>query len=319
MIILRLIVHLKTVPHREDHFMHRKILLLILICSGLATTASSQDYTHVYHLDNNYSTVKQSKATITGKGLYENGLFRLDCYNNKTGFLTMSAHFTDSSLSVLQGLFQSYDILSRLVLEGNYVNNEKEGVWQSWNEHILKKDSTVYQHGVRTFFSEFYYGEDRRLLSVETTDSLKNTFLERAFNDSGKLRMEASFVGEKGLVKYYNNNKVTVDTVFTRQSKEAEFPGGNSAWAHFLEQALSNFNPADYGASAGRYEAVAKFIVDVDGSISDVVAETHFGHGIESKVIDIIKKGPKWVPAVQYGRNVKAYRRQPVTFLVEKQ
>jgi protein TonB len=27
-----------------------------------------------------------------------------------------------------------------------------------------------------------------------------------------------------------------------------------------------------------------------------------------------IRKGPKWKPAVQNGRQVKAYRRQPVTF-----
>ena len=30
--------------------------------------------------------------------------------------------------------------------------------------------------------------------------------------------------------------------------------------------------------------------------------------------VNAIRKGPKWKPAVQNGRNVKAYRRQPVTF-----
>jgi protein TonB len=29
---------------------------------------------------------------------------------------------------------------------------------------------------------------------------------------------------------------------------------------------------------------------------------------------DAIKRGPKWVPAVQNGRQVKAWRRQKITF-----
>lgn len=32
--------------------------------------------------------------------------------------------------------------------------------------------------------------------------------------------------------------------------------------------------------------------------------------------IDLISKGPKWLPAVQNGRPVTAYRKQPITFAV---
>jgi protein TonB len=37
---------------------------------------------------------------------------------------------------------------------------------------------------------------------------------------------------------------------------------------------------------------------------------------MEEEVVRIIKKGPKWKPAVQNGKLVNAYRRQPVTFVV---
>lgn len=36
-------------------------------------------------------------------------------------------------------------------------------------------------------------------------------------------------------------------------------------------------------------------------------------------VVDAIKNGPKWKPALQYGRNVKAFREQPVTFTVREE
>ena len=45
------------------------------------------------------------------------------------------------------------------------------------------------------------------------------------------------------------------------------------------------------------YTVVVRFIVSRDGSISDVVAETKHGYGMEAEAMKIIKKGPKWTPA----------------------
>ena len=59
-----------------------------------------------------------------------------------------------------------------------------------------------------------------------------------------------------------------------------------------------------------------QFIVDKEGNISDVKSLTDKGFGMEEEAMKIIKRGPKWTPAVQNGRNVKAYRKQPITFLV---
>jgi len=109
------------------------------------------------------------------------------------------------------------------------------------------------------------------------------------------------------------------DKVFTKVENEAEFPGGNAAWARYLEKALGGFNPADDGAAPGKYQVIVKFIVSKDGSISNVEAETNHGSGMEAQAIKAIKNGPKWKPALQNGRNVNAYRRQPVTFIVEEQ
>ena len=39
---------------------------------------------------------------------------------------------------------------------------------------------------------------------------------------------------------------------------------------------------------------------------------------MEEEAVKVIKKGPKWTPALQNGRNVNAYRRQPITFQVQE-
>jgi len=107
--------------------------------------------------------------------------------------------------------------------------------------------------------------------------------------------------------------------VFNKVEVEAAFPGGEGAWRRYLEKNLDPNAPIDNGAPQGTYQVIVKFIVSKDGSISDVQSETKFGYGMEAEAIKIIKKGPKWTPALQNGRNVNAYRRQPVTFVVSEQ
>ncbi len=107
--------------------------------------------------------------------------------------------------------------------------------------------------------------------------------------------------------------------VFNKVEVEAAFPGGDAAWRRYLQNNLDANTPVDNGAPEGTYQVVIRFIVAKDGGISDVVAETSFGHGMEAEAVKIIKKGPKWTPALQNGRNVNAYRRQPITFVVAEQ
>jgi periplasmic protein TonB len=50
-----------------------------------------------------------------------------------------------------------------------------------------------------------------------------------------------------------------------------------------------------------------------------VKALSDHGYGMEAEAIKIIKKGPAWKAALQNGRNVNAYRKQPITFVVQEQ
>jgi protein TonB len=109
------------------------------------------------------------------------------------------------------------------------------------------------------------------------------------------------------------------DKIFTKVENEAAFPGGEAAWRRYLEKNLNASTPVDNGAPEGTYQVVVRFIVSKDGSISDVQAESKHGYGMEDEAVKIIKKGPKWTPALQNGRNVNAYRRQPITFVVQEQ
>jgi periplasmic protein TonB len=109
------------------------------------------------------------------------------------------------------------------------------------------------------------------------------------------------------------------DKVFTKVENEAEFPGGDGAWRRYLEKNLNPNTPVDNGAPEGTYTVTVQFIVSKDGSISDVRALSSHGYGMEEEAVKIIKKGPNWKPALQNGRNVNAYRKQPITFVVQEE
>jgi protein TonB len=106
------------------------------------------------------------------------------------------------------------------------------------------------------------------------------------------------------------------DQVFTKVEVDAEFPGGMGAWAKFLQKNLDADIPVNNGAPVGTYRVIIRFIVGKDGSASDIQPETSFGYGMEEEAMRAIKKAPKWTPAIQNGRNVNAYKRQPITFVV---
>lgn len=105
--------------------------------------------------------------------------------------------------------------------------------------------------------------------------------------------------------------------IFDKVEIEASFPGGDTKWRQYLERNANGQVATDNGAPEGTYTVVVQFVVDKEGNISDVKALTNHGYGMEQEAVRVIQKGPKWTPAVQNGRQVKAYRKQPITFQVQ--
>ncbi|MEP7374068.1 MAG: energy transducer TonB [Chitinophagaceae bacterium] len=112
------------------------------------------------------------------------------------------------------------------------------------------------------------------------------------------------------------NDTSAAGKIYESVEEEAYFAGGESAWRRYLEQNLNPSVPVDNGAKAGLYTVYIQFVVDIDGKISDIKPLTKHGFGMEAEVMRILRISPSWVPAVQHGRKVRAYRKQPVSFQI---
>ncbi|HVX51832.1 MAG TPA: energy transducer TonB, partial [Chitinophagaceae bacterium] len=96
----------------------------------------------------------------------------------------------------------------------------------------------------------------------------------------------------------------------------AAFPGGAKAWKKYLERNLRQDVPVENGAPAGDYKVVVSFIVNADGTLSNIKAENDPGYGVAGEAVRVVQKSGKWVPAIQNGRYVTYRQQQPITFRV---
>lgn len=66
--------------------------------------------------------------------------------------------------------------------------------------------------------------------------------------------------------------KIYVDSI----DQEAKFPGGDEAWIKYLRKKLKIDLPVKNGAPDGIYKVIVKFLVSIDGTLSDFAAENKF-------------------------------------------
>jgi protein TonB len=99
---------------------------------------------------------------------------------------------------------------------------------------------------------------------------------------------------------------------FEAKDQQPEFPGGASAWMNYLNRNLQT--PADL-EPGDKKTVLIKFVVDADGSVTDFTVVRSGGYTFDNEVIRVLRKMPKWKPAIQNGHPVTVSFTQPVTFV----
>ncbi len=92
-----------------------------------------------------------------------------------------------------------------------------------------------------------------------------------------------------------------------------EFPGGLNGWIRFLKK---NLRPIE-SDEAYKITVIIKFVVNEDGTLSHLEIAKSGGNEFDSEVMRVMKKSPHWIAGSNYGRKVKVYHSQAVTFVSE--
>jgi bla regulator protein blaR1 len=105
--------------------------------------------------------------------------------------------------------------------------------------------------------------------------------------------------------------------VFTKVEIEAEYPGDQKAWSEYLNKNLHYPQEAINKEIKGT--VLARFIVNLDGTLSDLKIIKSPSKILSEETIRVIKNSGNWIPASNKGQKVKAYKIQPVVYILEPQ
>lgn len=119
--------------------------------------------------------------------------------------------------------------------------------------------------------------------------------------------------------KVVEEPKVDENQIFTKVEIEAQVD--QKQWIRHLQTQLQRYieDAASAGMEPGTYTVQVKFLVERDGSIADVQALNDPGFGLGKGAVEVVKKGPRWSPGVQNGKQVRSYHTQPITFVIQEQ
>jgi len=171
-------------------------------------------------------------------------------------------------------------------------------------------------------------------------DSIKVTFTSKAkpvavrFNDLGldnKYLANYVYVFKKGDNDIYSKkeqnekeskskeeqNESESNKIFNGDDvdQQPSFPGGTNALNAFI---VSNLKYPVFAQEKGiQGRVVVKFIVEKDGSISNVEVDRSVNPGLDNEAMRVVKAMPKWIPGQINGKAVKVECSHPFVFRLQ--
>ncbi len=193
-----------------------------------------------------------------------------------------------------------------------YLNNYKRFDYR-FNAPLIKERN--YSDSLLEVLEGHYY-EYADNGSLSKSGYYQNNLRERewyTYNDTGKVILKEKYEGGV-LTATVNTDTVKKEDrpdAVTKVEKEAQFKKGDRDWKKYL---ISNINAEVAQGSVKGGMVMVKFVVNTEGKCTQIHMAKSVEYVLDEEARRVIENSPLWQPAVQNGRIVNAYRRQPITF-----
>lgn len=94
-----------------------------------------------------------------------------------------------------------------------------------------------------------------------------------------------------------------------------EFPGGMDAWAKYIQRNLRYPSMAQEEGISGK--VFLSFVVEKDGTITDVKVVKGIGFGCDDEAMRVIKKSPRWKAGMQNNLPVRVRYNMPINYTMQ--
>lgn len=144
-----------------------------------------------------------------------------------------------------------------------------------------------------------------------STKTAIGTFDVKGNDDAnGEVLKAKEVIAEPEPPKHEEENKV-----FDIVEQQPMFPGGQTALMKFLSEHTKYPVVAQENGVQGR--VTVQFVVEKDGSISDVHVLRGVDPSLDKEAVRVVKSMPRWTPGKQNGINVRVNYRVPVLFRLQ--
>ena len=115
-------------------------------------------------------------------------------------------------------------------------------------------------------------------------------------------------------VRVVQVEEISEEVIFTVVEEWPSFPGGEEARLRFLSE---NIRYPQMAREAGIQGTVfLTFVVERDGSVTDVRIVRGIGGGCDEEAIRVVRNMPRWTPGRQRGQPVRVQFNMPIRFVL---
>ena len=136
-----------------------------------------------------------------------------------------------------------------------------------------------------------------------------------AFDVKGNDEAAGEVLKAKEVIAQPEPPKEEETKVFDVVEQMPSFPGGNSALMQYLSSNIKYPVVAEENGVQGR--VVCTFVVERDGSITDVRVIRSVDPSLDKEAVRVVKGMPRWIPGKQNGSAVRVKYTVPVTFRLQ--
>lgn len=251
------------------------------------TKNSVEDIKHILtsELGKNYLDINNDKTFV----FVINGVKKSGSYNFP---VTAVPRFNSDEESFIQ-FAQSWGYNG--VLQLIPIPTSNPVIWA--NAKIISSGTTLFIKNLKINLGEIPFPCTYTLkkASKAEADALKENIKKAEEN---KVKIEKEKVEVKQKADEDKNGKV-----YTAADKEPSFNNEKVAWAKIVEQLY--YTAPEYAAPPGKYVVTVQYIVNTNGSISDITVPTDPSFGLKNKVIELVKRLPVMTPAEINGQKVR--------------
>ena len=234
-----------------------------------------------------------------------------------------SAQKEEDQLFIFDADFKATDIKKAVYLLRLKKIDDTTYQWDTYNFFgpLIRSETTRDKEGDIPHGPVYFYKPRRG--TIDSVHNYQNGFADGKwyyYNDTGRAVIGKVYAAGKLIrtIDYLYEDSVEKskpDTVDHSQEIESEFPGGMPGWIRFLNK---NFRYPERALNANIQGQVGvQFIVDTSGKVQDLRIYRSVEFSLDEEALRILRNSPDWKTAMQNGRKVKSYKRQPIVFRTE--